>query len=41
MNRHLLKIAAVVLLTAFGCKNTNQHNSSDMNTNEPLKEVTE
>ena len=28
-----------MLLSTIGCTNTNNHNTSDMNTNEPLKEV--
>jgi flavin reductase (DIM6/NTAB) family NADH-FMN oxidoreductase RutF len=37
--KRILIIAVAALVSAVGCKNTGNQNTSDMNTNEPLKEV--
>ena len=39
MKTRLLFIASVALLVLAGCKNTNNQTNTDMNNNEPLKEV--
>ena len=37
--KRIFIIAVAALVSAVGCKNTGNQNTSDMNTNEPLKEV--
>ena len=37
--KRIFIIAVAALVSAVGCKNTGNQNASDMNTNEPLKEV--